>query len=81
MYVFVKLNVDATASNASFSKSSKVLKIMAGAFRQFCASSPMKSNIMSLGSVVRMKLGRSFRRTSCRPVIQSTGVFSVPSVR
>ena len=67
------------ASNTSFSNSSNVLKMIVEEFKQFRASDPIKSNIVSLVSVVLMKLGKSLSLMFFMPEIQSIGVSSVPS--
>ena len=57
-----------------------MLKMIAEAFKQFCVSVRKKWNIMWLGSVVLMKLGRSLSLMFFMPGIQSTGVSRVPSL-
>ena len=67
------------SSNTSCSNSSNVLKMIAEDFKQFYASDPKKSNIMSLTSVTLMKLGMSLSLIFFMPGIQSIGWSSVPS--
>ena len=69
----------AIASRTSCSNSSNVLKMIAGEFKQFRASDPIKSNIVSVMSVVLMKLGRSISLIFFNPGIQLIGVSRVPS--
>ena len=72
-------NLDEIASRTSCSNSSNVLMMIVEEFKQFCDSDPRKSNIISLVSVILMKLGKSFRRMFFIPGIQLIGVSSVPS--
>ncbi|GLT71049.1 hypothetical protein SLA2020_430920 [Shorea laevis] len=72
-------NMAEIACSTSFSNSSNVLNMIAEEFKQFCASNPRKSNMVSLTSVVLIKLGRSLSWMSFMPGIQLIGVSSVPS--
>ncbi|URE48977.1 hypothetical protein MUK42_18003 [Musa troglodytarum] len=68
------------ASRTGRSNSSKVLRMTAEAMEARCASRVQKLSITSLGSVVRMKEGKSLSLMLFKPGIQSTGVSRYPLV-
>jgi hypothetical protein len=76
MFGFVALR----ASRASLSNSSNVLMMIVEDFKQFRASEPKKSYMISFRSVTLMKLGMSLSRIFFKPEIQSKVVSKVPSV-
>ena len=70
----------AIASSTSCSSSSNVFKMIAEDFKQFCASSLMKFNIMSLRSLVLINVGKSLSLMLLIPGTPGTGVSIVPSL-
>ena len=69
------------AFTALCSKSSKVFVITAVALDALCASLSMKLSMMSSGSVVLIKDGRSRRRILFIPGIPSMGVSRDPFIK